>query len=696
MSWTWQPSREFIESTNVWRFLRQRGLQDRDEFLRWSVEHLEEFWDACVRECGIDWFTPYTQVLDDSRGPEWCRWFLPGELNIAHNCLTRHARKGGTAILWENEAGQTREITFAELERDTLRIASALVERGLQPGDRVALVMPMTPEVVAILYACLHLGLVVVPIFAGFGEQAIWTRLDDSGARVVFTEESLTRRGKTVPLRVKVEEALLRGTRVEHVLTSAVSAGIAQTRQYRAASEHPAFILYTSGTTGKPKGVVHTHAGCLSTMTKEIHFAFDHKPGDRFLWLSDIGWMMGPWTILGNHNFGGTIFLYDGAPDYPDADRLWAMIERHRITTFGISPTAIRLLMKTAKPENFDLSSLRLLGSTGEPWDETSWLWFFEHIGRKRTPIINISGGTELVGCFLYPLPIDPLKPCSLGQPGPGMDVDIVNDAGQSVRGPMGHLVCRKPVPSMTRGVWNNPQRYLDTYWSRFPGWWDHGDWASVDEDGVWYIHGRSDESMNVAGRKVGPAEVEEAMIEHPAVSEAACISVPDEMKGEGIVVFVVLKGKTTAPDLAAHLVKTMGPTFRPNAVEIVAELPKTQSGKIVRRLIRQRYLVEPLGDTSTVANPGALESMRSHPFSTSSTKCLWNTGKLCAVRGENPCTPFDPLITFRAQRVSDCKLDCLDHRREYQESVVIRAGTLLDGAIRSGSFAGGHHFGCG
>ncbi len=605
--WVWTPEPSAVEAANVTRFYRRLGFADLTSFLEWSREDVVAFWEACVAECGFAWTKAFSQALDPSRGPEWTRWFIDGELNIAANCLDRHR---GLAIVSESEAGEVREVTFDEVRRWTAGFASKLSALGLKEGDRVALVMPLTPEVVAILYACFRLGLVVVPIFSGFGEQAIWTRLEDSGARVVFTEEAMVRRGRRIPLREKVTSALARGTAVEHVLTSA-DRGEGDPATLSLPSEAPCLILYTSGTTGKPKGVVHTHTGALSQMAKEIHLAFDQKPGDRFWWLSDIGWMMGPWMILGNHHFGRTVFLYDGAPDFPGPNRLWEMIERHRITTFGISPTAIRLLMREGEPDRFDLSSLRLLGSTGEPWDDTSWLWFLERVGRRRVPIINICGGTEIVGSFLCNLPVQPLKPCSLGQPAPGMDVDVVDEQGRPVRGRMGYLVCKKPCPSMTRGVWGNPQRYLDTYWSRFPGWWNHGDWASVDEDGVWFVHGRADESMNVAGRKVGPAEVEEALIEHPAVAEAAVIGVPDAVKGEGIVAFVVLKGEANTAELAAHLVRTMGPTFKPNALEIVSELPKTQSGKIVRRLIRQRYLGEELGDASTVANPAALESLQ-------------------------------------------------------------------------------------
>ena len=604
----WEPSPEWIERTNVWRFMRRLGCADREAFLRFSVDRLEEFWDELVREIAIEWQEPYTQVLDASAGPEWARWFIGGRLNIAHNCVDRHAASGNTACIREGEDGAIRRVTFAELQRESNRVANGLRAMGLEPGDRVALLMPMAAEILAILYGCFKAGLTVVPIFAGFGTGAIATRLSDSGARVLFTAESMTRRGKRLPLAEKVPAGA-----VEHVILlerwNEFTASQADTFDTLALdSAHPAFILYTSGTTGRPKGVVHTHAGCLAQMGKEIWLGFDHQPRDLFFWLSDIGWMMGPWTIIGNHLFGGAIFLYDGAPDHPGPMRLWEMIEGHGITTFGISPTVIRMLGKHAAGLP-PMASLRLLGSTGEPWDDASWLWFFEHIGRRRCPIINISGGTEIVGSFLFPLPIQALKPSSLGGPAPGMATEVVDEDGRPVRGRMGYLVCTKPAPSMTRGVWNDPQRYLETYWSRFPGMWYHGDWASVDADGHWFVHGRADESMNVAGRKVGPAEVEEAALANPAVGEAAVIGVPDEIKGEAIILFAVPRaGAAPAPDdVARTVVEQMGAAFRPREVHIVAELPKTQSGKIVRRLLRRHYLGEPLGDISTVANPGSL-----------------------------------------------------------------------------------------
>jgi acetyl-CoA synthetase len=606
----WNPTQAFIESTNVWRFMQRLGFDDRDAFLRFSRENPERFWDEMMREMRVEWFEPYQQVLDSSRGPEWTQWFTGGRLNIAHNCLDRWAERGRVACIWEGENGATRSVSFREVREEANRVANGLRALGLVVGDRVAICLPMVPEILSILYGCFKAGLAVVPIFAGFGAGAIATRLEDSGARVLFTADFLERRGKRIPLAAKVPSfgghTIVLGT---PSWRDFVEVQPLESPTLSLDSEARAFLLYTSGTTGKPKGTVHTHAGCLAQMGKEIWLGFDHRDDDRFFWLTDIGWIMGPWTILGNHLFGGTVFLYDGAPDFPGPNRLWEMIERHRITTFGLSPTAIRVLSKSSG-ELPPMKSLRLLGSTGEPWDETSWLWFFDRVGGRRCPIINISGGTEVAGSFLFPLPIQSLKPCTLGAPAPGMATEVVDENGVPVRGHKGYLVCTRPAPSMTRSIWGDPERYLETYWSRFPGIWYHGDWASVDEDGHWFLHGRADESMNVAGRKVGPAEVEGAMLQHPGVAEAAVIGVPDDIKGEAIVGFAVAKpgAQLDSSAVSRTVVEVLGPTFRPREIVLVPELPKTQSGKIVRRLLRQNYLGEDPGDLSTVANPGSLK----------------------------------------------------------------------------------------
>ncbi len=610
----WEPSREWTERTNVWRFMRRLGFRDREEFLCWSRDRPEEFWREMMREAGIQWFEPYRRVMDLSRGPQWAEWFIGGKLNVAWNCLDRHP-DDAVACIWEGENGAVRTVTFGALRREAARVAGALRARGLHRGDRVALVMPMVPEVAGILYGCLKLGLVVVPIFAGFGSEAIAARLEDSGARAVFTADALERRGRMLPLKDKIPNAApelvvvlrYKGTPVSwnegrDVWWEDFLAGQdPECGSLAVDSEERAFILYTSGTTGRPKGAVHTHAGCLAQMTKEILLAFDHQPADRFFWLSDIGWMMGPWSLIGNHNFGGTVFLYDGAPDYPGPDRLWQIVERHGITTLGISPTAVRMLMREGAPERYAMRTLRLLGSTGEPWDEKSWRWYFERVGKRRCPVINISGGTEIVGCFLFPLPIQALKPCSLGAPAPGMATEVFDEDGRPVRGRKGYLVATRPAPSMTRGLWGDPKRYLGAYWSRWPGVWYHGDWASVDEDGHWFLHGRADETMNVAGRMVGPGEVESALMRHPEVAETAVVGAPDEVKGEAIVAFVVPRpGAHPEPQaLCAHVAEVLGAAFRPREAHLVDALPKTQSGKVLRRLLRKEYLGEAAGDVS-------------------------------------------------------------------------------------------------
>jgi acetyl-CoA synthetase len=380
----------------------------------------------------------------------------------------------------------------------------------------------------------------------------------------------------------------------------------------------PVLMLFTSGTTGKPKGTVHTHAGCLAQMGKEILYNFDLKPSDVFFWFSDIGWMMGPWEIIGCFMHGGTIVIFEGAPDYPEPDRLWRSVELHGVTTLGISPTAVRMLMRAgdAWVQRHAMPSLRALGSTGEPWDPESYGWYFERVGKRRCPVINISGGTDIVGCFLAPLPIMPLKAASLQSRGLGMDVDVFDEQGRSVVGEVGYLVCKQPAPSMTRSLWNNDQKYLETYWSRFPEVWNHGDWAKVDRDGHWFLFGRADDTMKIAGRRVGPGEIEAALIEHPAVSEAAAVGVPDPLKGTEVVCFVVLhtgheESEALRAEHLACVVAALGKVDPPQAVLFVDDLPKTRSAKILRRLVQRRYLGEAeLGDLSSVNNPDALEAI--------------------------------------------------------------------------------------
>jgi acetyl-CoA synthetase len=382
--------------------------------------------------------------------------------------------------------------------------------------------------------------------------------------------------------------------------------------------EHPALFLYTSGTTGRPKGAIISHAGALLQSSKEIHFNMDFKPGDTLMWISDIGWMMGPWQIIGAQQLGGAHVIFEGAINHPEPNRIWAMIEKFGITHLGSSATAYRMLKSLGNHwlKAHDLSSLRATGNTGEPIDPDTWSWVMDKVGGGRCPLINLSGGTEIFGCFLLPLPVQPLKPSTLGGPGLGMDIDIYNDEGEPVRGEIGYLICKKPSPSMTRGFWNEPERYIETYWSRWPGVWYHGDWASVDEDGYWYLHGRADDVIKVAGKRLGPAEVESVINEHPAVRESACIGLPHELKGEVLVAFVALNpglepSKVLEDEVRGVIVGAMGRPFAPESVVLVGDLPRNRAGKIMRRFVKSIMMGNEPRDVSVVENPDALDEIR-------------------------------------------------------------------------------------
>lgn len=635
----WEPSTEIVERANVTRFMRKHGIASYEELVRRSNEDTSWFWDAAMKDLGVEWFTPYHTVQDRSAGFPWTKWFLGGRTNLVHNCIDRHIRDGRgarRAVIGESDDGGWRAWTYAELDAVVSRCANALRELGVGKGDTVGIYMPMVPEVAAAMFACFKIGAVAIPVFSAFAAPALATRLDDAKAKVLFTADGGFRRGKIAAIKPEADLALAQAPSVRHTIVLrragnevAMTPGrdhwwheivekqspTARTEVLEA--EDRALIIYTSGTTGRPKGTVHTHAGCLAQMTKELGYAFDVKPDDVFFWVTDIGWMMGPWEMIGVSFFGACFVVFEGAPNWPNPDRLWNMVERHRVTTLGISPTAIRLLATAGDDwtRMHDLSSLRLLGSTGEPWDPESYMWFFDRIGKRRCPIINISGGTEIVGCLLSPIPITPLKPCTLRGPGLGADVDVFDDDGRPIRGGIGHLVCKQPMPSMTKGFLNDPQRYLDTYFSRWKDVWYHGDWAKVDEDGFWFLYGRSDDTIKVAGKRIGPAEIEGALIEHHAVAEAAAIGVPHDIKGESVVCFVVLKpghapGEALREELREQIVKHLGKTLRPDVLKFVKMLPKTRSAKILRGAIKKRYLGQEVGDVSSVENPDALEEI--------------------------------------------------------------------------------------
>jgi len=639
MSIVWKPSPQYVDNSNMKRFMRKHGIQTLDELITRSIEDIEWFWDAASKDLNIEWFKRYDEILDTSKGIEWARWFIGGKINIAHNCVERHAkaRPHKTAVIWQGEDGRVEKLSYGTLAQEVNRFANGLNSLGIGKDDAVGLYMPMSLHVPVAMFGAFKIGAICVPIFSGFGASAVASRLNDVQAKILVTTDGTFRKGKNLQVKKEADAAADLVKSIEHIIVCK-RLGIEvpwssardiwwddlvkdQPRECATAqldSEDVSLVLYSSGTTGKPKGTVHTHAGALIECAKDVAYHFDAKENDVFFWVTDIGWMMGPWMLIGSLSLASAVVLFEGAFDYPRPDRLWKIVEDFGVTIFGISPTLVRLLMRYGDQHltGHDLSKLRILGSTGEPWDPESWTWFFEKVGASKCPIINITGGTELIAPHLSPSPLSPLKPCTVGGPGLGMDMDIFNEEGKPVRGEVGYVVMKKPCPSMTKGFWNDPQRYIETYWSRWPKIWYHADWGLIDNEGFWFVLGRADDTIKVSGRRVGPAEVESALLEHPSISEAAAIGVPDEVKGEEIVCYVVPKsgvepGDSLRESLKDQVAKIMGKTFKPKDIRFVPQLPKTRSGKVVRRLIRSRALgKKDLGDLSTLDNPEALDEI--------------------------------------------------------------------------------------
>ena len=636
----WEPTPEYIDNANVTRLMRAHGIDDYHELVRRSQEEIEWFWQAAIDDVGIDFFAPYERILDASAGPEWPRWFVGGRINLTYNCVDRHAaspeRAQRAALLWEGEDGEVRALTYAELGAEVNRVANGLRALGVREGDAVGVYMPMVCEAVVAAYAIAKIGAIYMPIFSGFGAPAIATRLNDASAKLLITADGFYRRGQRVDMKQTAAEAVADSPSVEHVVifdrfadgdqpdgdryvrwSDAFAGRSEECDALELDPETPFMIAYTSGTTGRPKGSVHVHGGFLVKIAQEVAYQLDARPGEILYWVTDMGWIMGPLEMVGGHANGACVFMYEGAPNHPRPDRLWEMIERHRITILGISPTLIRALMPAGEQAvaKHDLSSLRILGSTGEPWNPEPYRWFSDVVGGGRCPIMNLSGGTEVGACFLGQAPVIPTKNSSLGPPSLGMAMDVYDSNGDPVRGEVGELVCTKPWPAQTRGFWGAPERYIDTYWSRWPGVWVHGDWASIDADGFWFLHGRSDDTLNIAGKRIGPAEFESAAVNHPSVVECAAIGVPDEVKGTAVWCFCILKPGVTPDDELAgevrnEIAQELGKAFAPSKIKFVEELPKTRSAKILRRAIKARVLGEDPGDMSSLENPSALEAI--------------------------------------------------------------------------------------
>jgi acetyl-CoA synthetase len=604
----------------------------------------EGFWEEQAR--ALDWIAPWTRVLDWQ--PPHARWFVDGKLNAAANCLDRHLdgpRRNKAALIWEGEPGDRRVLTYWDLAREVGRCANALKSLGVGKGDRVAIYLPMVPEAAIAMLACARIGAVHSVVFGGFSAESLRDRINDAQAVALITADGGYRRGQVLPLKRFADEAIAECPSIRHVLVVRRRAGgdgdesFAEMREGRdhwwhrlldSASAHCAaepmdaedllFILYTSGTTGKPKGIVHTTGGYLTQVAATTRYVFDLRDEDVFWCTADIGWVTGhSYVVYGPLAQGATVVMYEGAPDWPERDRFWTIVERYGVTVFYTAPTAIRAFMKwgVEHPRRRDLSTLRLLGSVGEPINPEAWMWYQEHIGGNRCPIVDTWWQTETGGIMITPLPgVTTTKPGSATLPFPGISAELVDVEGRPIETGGGFLTLSAPWPGMLRTIYNDDERYRETYWSRFPGRYFAGDGAKVDEDGYWWILGRVDDVLNVAGHRIGTMEVESALVDHPAVAEAAVVGKTHELKGQAIAAFVTLKeghraSDTIKDDLKEHVTRKIGAIARPDDIIFSADLPKTRSGKIMRRLLKDIAEGRALGDTTTLADPGVVSKLK-------------------------------------------------------------------------------------
>ena len=643
------PTAAAVASANMTAFAEMLGVDGYRGLTDAAAADLPGFYEALVAAIGLRWDTPPSAILDRSRGKAFATWFPGAKFNAAAQCLDTQIGAGRAhdeALVWEGEDGSVRRFTFAELRDAVARLASVLRERGVAYGDRVGIFMPLVPETAIGLLAIAYIGAIAVPAFSGYGPDALATRLADSAAKVLLTVDGVLRRNKPVNMKAVADDALRDVPGVTTVIVfaragidvpmqegrdidwhGAVAAATPVTTYEKTSANDRVMLLYTSGSTGKPKGVNHVHGGFPVKNMIDQYLCMDVNPRDRMLWYTDMGWMMGPFLVFGALGRGAAIVLYEGTPDFPAPDRMWKLCSDHQVTHLGIAPTAIRSLMThgDSYPQMHDLSSIRILASSGEAWNTEPWKWFLTFAGGGRAPIINYSGGTEIGGGILGCFPTMPLIPNSFHGPIPGMIADVVDSAGLPVRGEVGELVINEPFPGMTQSFWggdpatNDDARYLAAYWERFPGMWVHGDWCIVESDGTeefWFIRGRSDDTINVAGKRVGPAEFESAVVAHPKIKEAAAIAIPDEVKGDVVVVLAVTNDARDGDDalraeLVASIDRVMGKSLRPKAIWFVGDLPKTRNLKVMRRVARGRYLgLTDLGDLTALDNPASLAAI--------------------------------------------------------------------------------------
>ena len=631
------PTEKQIEESNIYKFMKKHNVSSLEELSQKAKDDLEWFWKSVDSDIGIVWDKPYEKILDVSKGIAWAKWFINGKTNIYKSSVEKFAKLSPEKIAYyfESEDGIISQISYSELDSKVSQLANGLKSLGVKKGDVIAIYLPMIEEAILSILAAAKIGAIQTVIFSGYSSESLHVRLQDCNAKILLISDGFYRKGKSISQKQSVETAL-KDTHVEKTIVipykgidkyfesdqiifydKLVSSQENICKTEILDSEDPLFILYTSGTTGNPKGVVHTHGGFSVFAGYQSAYLIDTKAQDILFWPADIGWITGlVWNVYGLLMMGASSVIYDGALDFPTPNRIWKMLFDYNATIFGISPTAVRLFKKNnVEPlKLFNLDKIKNIPTTGEPLDEDSWWWLYEKVGNKKIPIMNLSGGTEIGGAMLSVFPGMKLKPSTVGIPIPGMNLDVVDDDQNSTREHNGYLIIKSPWPAMTRGLLHDDKRYLETYWSRFENIWFHGDYVYVDKDNLWYMRGRTDDVINVSGHRMSTAEIEQIVISHKKISDAASISIPDDLTGEAIVVFIVADDKfekISSSEISDYISKKIGKLAKPKLIIQLSDLPKTRTGKIIRRLLRSKLLGTDLGDLSSIENPFILDEIQ-------------------------------------------------------------------------------------
>ncbi len=631
------PSKDQFLNSNIYSFMTKYNIETLSDLSNKAKNELQWFWKAVEEDIGIVWGQKYSEVFDDSKGLAWTKWFVNGKTNITSSSVEKHAKLNPNKIAYffVSEDGKKNKITYNELEAKINKLANGLKELGIRKGDVIAIYMPMISESIIAIMACAKIGAIQTVIFSGYSSESLRIRLQDCKAKILFVTDGYIRKGKSISQKKTVYQ-VIKDTDVKKIIVTKcaqiddygkdnsivyyddlISHQSLECKTEIMDSDDPLFILYTSGTTGKPKGVIHSHGGFSVFAGHQASYLIDMHKDDILFWPADIGWITGlVWNVYGLLVVGSTAVIYDGAIDWPNYNRVWEVLYEYKATIFGISPTAVRMFKKNnIEPRQlYNLDNLRIIPTTGEPIDEESWWWLFEKVGNKKIPIMNLSGGTEIGGAMLSVFPGMKLKPSTVGIPCPGIDLDVYDDDGNSVINQKGYLVVKKPWPGMTKGLLNDKERYLETYWSRFENTWFHGDYVMVDQDGLWYMLGRVDDVINISGHRLSTVEIEQNVLSHDNISDTAAISIPDEITGEAIVLFIVLSDKKNKENIEKEILnyisEKIGKIAKPKRVITIQELPKTRTGKIMRRLLKAKLLGMPLGDLSSIENPQVLDTI--------------------------------------------------------------------------------------